>query len=133
MIELLERAIATNDIKQLDVIPNGMLTHFLSQLPEEKLNEYKSIKSKENKLCHNPDNPLWDLSLVSDGDRVKHRRTGKTGTVSIYKGSKHEWDDNLKVIHKEDYFTMDSFSPHIDIKYDDGTEGSVYPNQIERI
>jgi hypothetical protein len=133
MIELLERAIATKNTDQLDVIPERMLSHFLSQLPEDKLNEFNRIKNQKNKICHNPDNPLWDISLVSNGDRVKHKITGKIGIVSIYRGSRHEWDDSLKIIHKEDYFTMDSFRPHINIKYEDGTEGSVYPNQIERI
>lgn len=83
--------------------------------------------------CHIESNPYYDISLVADGDRVQHRVTGNVGTVEIYRGSIHKWDEGLAVIHGETFFTMKDFAPHIEVLYDDGTSGSVYPNQIIKV
>lgn len=133
MLAVIEKAIESRDIKQLDVIPQKILRFYLSQLPEDKRSDFESIKRSQVKVCHNPNNPLWDISFVSNGDRVRNKVTGKIGIATIYRGSRHEWSDSQKLVHKEDYFTTSDFIPTIDVKYQDGTEGSVYPNQIERI
>lgn len=88
-------------------------TALMRELAKDKKNEgYKEALEEQLATCHSSD--LYDTSLISDGDRVVHRLTGRRGVVTVEE--------------------MQGYGAIIRITYeDDGSVGYVYANQIKRV